>query len=233
MKKRGNISFVVLVALMVVCCGAAVINIASGSKHNSKTEFERLRNRYIAESGVDTAVGLFVNYLSHQDYALAYTKNEDGSYSLITEYAPYLLPELKEHAAQEEVPIGLVSTETKDYLASVGFLDYKNNGRITFVVNTHGNILKLSEICVEPDFLLSEDTETPQRSKLNPIYLSVTSSYNGGEVMCNVKISEIYAVRDVFLETNTGEIQSVKAWLDTDSIQIEYVNYQNYGGGRK
>ncbi len=232
MKKKGNISFVVLVALLVVCCGAVIINIASSSKYNSKTEYERMRNRYIAESGIDTAVGLFINYLDNQEYSLAYTKNEGNAYSVISEYSPYLLQELKENKGTEDVAIDLIANETKDYLVSIGFIDYKNNGNISLSVNTHWDSFKLSDLCTESDFILSEDTGE-QRSKINPIFLSVTSSYNGGEVMCNVKISNIFAVRDAFSETDIGEIESVEAWLDISDAEIEYLNYQNYGGGMK
>ena len=42
---------------------------------------QRMKNRYIAECGIDTAVGLFVNYLDNRDLEVSYTKNEDGSFS--------------------------------------------------------------------------------------------------------------------------------------------------------
>ena len=49
MKKKGNISFVALTALIVVCCGAAVLTIAGNTKYNSKTEYQRIEDRYISE----------------------------------------------------------------------------------------------------------------------------------------------------------------------------------------
>lgn len=77
MKKKANIGFTVLIALIVVCCGAAVLSIAGNSKYNAKIEYRRIGDRYIAESGVDLSVGLFLNYLSNKDLVLTYTKNED------------------------------------------------------------------------------------------------------------------------------------------------------------
>ena len=64
MKKKANIGFTVLIALIIVCCGAAVLSIAGNSKYNAKTEYQRIEDRYIAESGVDLSVSLFLNYLS-------------------------------------------------------------------------------------------------------------------------------------------------------------------------
>ena len=66
MKKKGNISFVAFTALIVVCCGAAVLSVASNSKYNAKKEYQRMEERYIAESGIDTATGLFMNYLANR-----------------------------------------------------------------------------------------------------------------------------------------------------------------------
>ena len=37
-----------------------LIGVCISSRYNTKTEYERLNNRYIAESGVDTAIGLFL-----------------------------------------------------------------------------------------------------------------------------------------------------------------------------
>lgn len=79
MKKKANIGFTVLIALIIVCCGAAVLSIAGNSKYNAKTEYQRIEDRYIAESGVDLSVSLFLNYLSNKDLVLAYTQNEDGA----------------------------------------------------------------------------------------------------------------------------------------------------------
>ncbi|GEM_PF-3821448 len=98
MKKQANISFVLLVASLAVLSGAALLGVCVSSRYNTKTEYERLNNRYIAESGVDTAIGLFINYLENQDYVLAYTQLGDGSYIAQDQYAPYLLPEIADAA---------------------------------------------------------------------------------------------------------------------------------------
>lgn len=232
MKKRANMSFTVFVALLVVCCGAALINISVSSKYNSKTEFQRMKNRYIAECGIDTAVGLFINYLDNRDLEVSYTKNEDGSFSINSTYSPYLLDELID-ATEDSVSIDIVSDEARNYLISLGYLEYSRSGEVDIKVNTFSQSekFKLSELCIEPDFLISNNTETEeQRSMLNPIYLTVTSTYNNGNVLCNVKLSEIYAVRAPYPDIEVGGIGSVSAFIDTDNIKIEYESYQNYGG---
>ena len=61
MKKKASIGFTVIIALIIVCCGTAVLSIASGSKYNAKTEYQKIEDRYISESGVDLSVGLFLN----------------------------------------------------------------------------------------------------------------------------------------------------------------------------
>ena len=90
MKKKGNISFVALTALIVVCCGAAVLTIAGNTKYNSKTEYQRIEDRYIAESGIDTATGLFVIYLSNRDFVLPYKKTESGGYDPRRKFESYV-----------------------------------------------------------------------------------------------------------------------------------------------
>ena len=230
MKKKANIGFTVLIALIIVCCGAAVLSI--GSKYNAKTEYRRLEDRYISESGVDLSVGLFLNYLSNKDLVLAYTKNEDGGYGVIDDYSPYLLEEIRASVDADVVPIPIIENDSKDYLAGVGFLDYINNGTIEFGINTYGDkeSFKLSRMCTEYDFLLSvSDDGTEKRSKLKPIYITVKTKYRGGEVMANVKISNIYAVRVPFDETDE-DIASIHAYIDTTDAVIEYENYQNYRG---
>jgi len=232
MKKKANIGFTVLIALIIVCCGAAVLSIASGSKYNAKTEYRRLEDRYISESGVDLSVGLFLNYLSNKDLVLAYTKNEDGGYGVIDDYSPYLLEEIRASEDADIVPIPIIENDSKDYLAGVGYLDFINNGTIEFGINTYGDkeSFKLSRMCTEYDFLLSvSDDDTEKRSKLKPIYITVKTKYRGGEVMANVKISNIYAVRVSFDETDE-DIASIHAYIDTTDAVIEYENYQNYRG---
>ena len=232
MKKEANIGFTVLVALVVICCGAAVLSIASNSKFNAKTEYRRIEDRYIAESGVDLSLGLFLNYLSNKDIVLAYTKNEEGGYNVIDDYSSYLLEEIRISDDEDAVSIDLVENESKDYLAGVGFLDYINDGSIEFLVNTYGDkeSFKLSRMCTEYDFLLSvTDDETERRSKLKPIFVTVKTKYRGGEVMANIKISNLYAVRMPFEETDE-ELASITAYIDTAECVIEYENYQNYRG---
>ena len=235
MKKKASIGFTVLIALIIVCCGAAVLSIASGSKYNAKTEYQRLEDRYISESGVDLSVGLFLNYLENKDFVLAYTKNEDGGYSVIDDYSPYLLEEIRTSEDSDVVPISIVENEAKDYLAGVGFLDYINNGTIEFGINTYGDkeSFKLSRMCTGYDFLLSvSDDDAEKRSKLKPLFITVKTKYRGGEVMANIKISNLYAVRDAFSETDDS-IASVRAYIDTSNKVIEYENYQNYRGNGK
>ena len=232
MKKKANIGFTVLIALIIVCCGAAVLSIAGNSKYNAKTEYQRIEDRYIAESGVDLSVSLFLNYLSNKDLVLAYTKNEDGGYGLIDDYSPYLLEEIRTSEETDIVPINIIENESKDYLAGVGFLDYINNGTIEFGVNTFGDkeSFKLSRMCTEYDFLLSlSGDDAEKRSMLKPVFLTVKTKYRGGEVMANIKISNLYAVRVPFDETE-DDIASVKAYIDASNAIIEYENYQNYRG---
>lgn len=232
MKKKANIGFTVLIALIIVCCGAAVLSIAGNSKYNAKTEYQRIEDRYIAESGVDLSVSLFLNYLSNKDLVLAYTKNEDGGYGVIDDYSPYLLEEIRMSEETDIVPINIVENESKDYLAGVGFLDYINNGTIEFGVNTFGDkeSFKLSRMCTEYDFLLSlSGDDAEKRSMLKPVFLTVKTKYRGGEVMANIKISNLYAVRVPFDETE-DDIASVKAYIDASNAIIEYENYQNYRG---
>lgn len=232
MKKKANIGFTVLIALIVVCCGAAVLSVAGNSKYNAKIEYRRIGDRYIAESGVDLSVGLFLNYLSNKDLVLTYTKNEDGSYGVIDDYSPYILEEIKTSEETDIVRIKIIENESKDYLAGVGFLEYMNDGTIEFGVNTSGDkeSFKLSRMCTEYDFLLSlSGDDTEKRSTLKPVFLTVKTKYRGGEVMANIKISNLYAVRVPFNETEE-DISAVSAYIDVRNAKIEYENYQNYRG---
>ena len=225
MKKKGNISFVALTALIVVCCGAAVLTIAGNTKYNSKTEYQRIEDRYIAESGIDTATGLFVIYLSNRDFVLPYEKTESGGYAVSDKYVPYLLDEIKNSGTDDIAYIPVIENECKDYLASVGYLEYMKDGVIKLGVNTFGD---------KERFVLSEIAESSgtKRSKLNPIFLTVKSKYRGGEVTANVKISNLYAVRKAFRALDDNGKGSVEAYIDTSSVKIEYENYQNYRGNQ-
>jgi len=100
-----------MVSLVILCGGTAIFNIAASSRYRAKTEYERMENRYIAESGIDLAVGLFINYLSNQDYVLSYTQNGDGSCQVLDEYSPYLLDEIKR---SENVDSVIISSDRKE-----------------------------------------------------------------------------------------------------------------------
>ena len=50
--------------------------------------------------------------------------------------------------------------------------------------------------------------------------------------MANIKISNLYAVRVPFDETDE-DIASIHAYIDTSDAVIEYENYQNYRGNSK
>ena len=234
MKQKGNISIVLLCGLIVMLTGAAITMQAVNSKYEARTSYERIENRYIAESGIDMAAGLFQNYLSNQKYILTYTKNEDGSCSLIDAYSPFLIDEIKESDNTDIVSIDLVSTESADYLSSIGFLDFIRGSGIEVSINTfhQKENFKLSRLCVEPNFIVSASYENTSifhvKSKINPIYLTLKSRYKGGEVLCNVEISNIYVVREPFKEINVGEIASVEAHIDIINAKVNYENYQNY-----
>lgn len=229
--KKASISFVLMVSLVILCGEAAIFNIAASSRYRAKTEYERIENRYIAESGIDLAVGLFINYLSNQDYVLAYTQNGDGSCQVLDEYSPYLLDEIKTSENVDAVSIDLVSTESADYLSAIGYLDFKRGSGIELSISTYEQKenFKLSSLCIEPYFLIGRDGEADTaKSKINPIHLTVKSTYKGGEVLCNVQISDLYITREPFAES-TDEISSVSAGIDTIYAKITYENYQNYG----
>lgn len=233
--KKASISFVLLVSLVILCGGAAIFNIAAASRYRAKTEYERIENRYIAESGIDLSVGLFMNYLSNQDYVLAYTQNGDGNCQVLDEYSPYLLDEIKMADNSDDVPIDLVSTESADYLSGIGYLDFKRGNGIELSISTYEqkDSFKLSRLCIEPYFLIGMDNEVATvKSKINPIHLTVKSTYKGGEVLCNVQISDLYISRQPFKES-TDEISNVQAGIDTSHAKITYDNYQNYGRSEK
>lgn len=232
MKKRASISFAVFTALIVICCGAALLNVGMSSKYNTKTEYQRMKNRYIAECGIDTAVGLFMNYLDNRDMEISYTKNADGTYTVNDVYSPYILDEIRD-SETENVDIQVVSNEAKNYLVSLGYLDFSRAGEVKVTINTFSlpEKFKISQLCIEPDFLISEEGDTETKiSLLNPIYLTVSSSYNNGNVLCNIKISNLYAVRSPYPDIEVGGMGSVPAYIDTQNVKIEYETYQNYGG---
>lgn len=229
-KKKGSIAISVFTALLVICTGAIILNICAASKYNAKSEYEKIKNRYIAESASDTSVSLLLNYIENREMVLEYEMHSDGSFSVMSEYSPYLLDEIKT-ATTDEAEISLVSTETKNYLLSAGCIDFmREDSELSIKVKTFGDKEKfrISEMCIEPDFLLSDSPEEPgteKRSKLNPIYITVKSKYNSGEVKSSIVIENIYAVREAFQESETN----CSCRIDASSATIKYENYQNYG----
>lgn len=229
-KKKGSIAISVFTALLVICIGAVILNICVASKYNTKAEYERIRNRYIAESASDTSVSLLLNYIENRELVLEYEVYPDGSAAALSEYSPYILDEVKT-ATSDEVEISLISTETKNYLLSAGCLDFmREDSEVSIKVKTFGDKEKfrMTEMCMESDFLLSdsvEDEDTEKRSKLNPLYITVKSKYNSGEVKSSIVIDNLYAVRGAFKESETN----CPCRIDTSNAEIKYENYQNYG----
>ena len=227
MKKKGNITFAAFLVLIVVCCGGVVLNVATNSRYNSKTEYERLKNRYLAEGGTDTAVGLFMAYLENRDLEISYRRTDDG-YEVDDNLMPYLLDELKE-AEDEKVLIELVSNEAENYLSSVGYFAFSGSIRL-YVNNLSGKEgFKLNRMCTTPDFLISEDAKE-QESLLNPVYLTVISEYKNGRAEAMIKISGLSVKREGFDELEAGDTGSVSGYIDTSNAKVKCVNYQNYGG---
>jgi len=229
-KKKGSIAISVFTALLVICTGAIILNICTASKYNTKTDYEKIKNRYIAESASDTSVSLLLNYIENREMVLEYEMHTDGSFFVLPEYSPFLLDEIK-YATSDEAEISLISTETKNYLLSSGCLDFmREDSELLIKVKTFGDKEKfrITEMCTEPDFLLSdvpEEEDTEKRSKLNPIYITVKSKYNSGEVKCSIVIDNLYAVRGAFKENETN----CPCHIDTSNAEIKYENYQNYG----
>lgn len=176
------------------------------------------------------AVGLFLRYLDNQDYALSY-QNTGGTYSATDAYAPYLLHEIQKSENTDSVSLSLVERETNDYLSSIGFLDFSRYGGVEVALRTMNDMhsFKLSRLCIDPGFVVGNSGETDEvRSRMNPIYITVKSKYKGGEVLCDVQISGIYAIRKPFAEISPGETASVEAWIDASQAKAEYQSYQNY-----
>ena len=229
-KKKGSISISVFTALLVICVGAVILNICVSSKYNSKKEYERLKNRYISESASDTSVSFLLEYIGNREMVLEYEVYPDGSVGVLSEYSPYILDEIKS-STSDEVDISFISTEAKNYLISAGCIDFmREDSKLSIKIKTFGDKEKfrITEMCTEPDFLLSDSTEdddTEKRSKLKPIYVTVESKYNSGEVKCAIVIDNLYAVRESFKENETNCL----CRIDTSETKIKYENYQNYG----
>ncbi len=231
MKQKGNISIVLLCSLVVLFAGASVTLLAAGSKYEAKTAYQRTQNRYIAESGADMAVGLFLSCLDNKEYIVSYTKNEDGCYSIIDSYSPYLLDDIAGSINSDEVFLKAISDEANSYMSSIGYLDFSHNSGIEIKMKTFmkKENFKLSQMCSEPGFLVENEISGNEcRSKINPIYLTVKVRYKNGEVFCNAQISDIYIVRSAFSETEISEPASVKAYADIKRAKVTINNYQNY-----
>lgn len=232
-KKKGSIGLSVFTALLVICTGAIILNICVTSKYNSKSDYERIKNRYIAESASDTSASMLLNYIGNREMVLEYEMAPDGSFSVLSKYSPYVLDEIKK-ATTDEVDVSFVSTETKNYLLSSGCIDFmREDSELSTKIKTFGDKEKfrITEMCTEPDFLLSdreEVTGTEKRSKLNPIYITVKSKYNSGEVRCSIVIDNLYAVRGAFVAGETN----CPCRIDVSNAEIKYENYQNYGRGK-
>lgn len=232
MKKKGNIAFSVLIVLFVMCIGAVVISLAASSRDNARVHYARLSNRYIAESGVDVSIGLLVNYIGNRELTATYKADEDGKCYMDETYMPYLLDEIAD-SEDEDVRIDIVSDEARNYLSSIGYVDYKKENSLSLTIDVADKEnFKISNMCIEPDFVVETDEETgkDKQSKLRPIFVTVKTNYPNGNVLCNVKISNIYAQREAFEKTDENEMENCNIELDVSAAEIEYINYQNYGG---
>jgi len=228
--KKGSISLVLLISLVVLLSGAAVTTLAVNEKFRAKEAYAKIENRYIAESGIEMAIDLFLQYVGSQDYVLAY-QNVGGAYSVSDSYAPYLIHEIQESENTDNMDIAFVAREANDYLSSIGFLDFSRDGGIEVSMRTMNDTqrFKLSRLCVDPSFVISTGSESGKvRSRINPVYITVKSKYKGGEVLCSVQISNIYIVRKPFSVLSAGELASVAAWIDVSQVKTEYQSYQNY-----
>lgn len=228
-KKSANITVSVFAALLVICAGAIILNLSAVSKYNAKIGYEKIKCRYIAESAADTAVALLLSCMENRETVLEYEAFPDGSFSVLSEYSPYILDEIKT-AEEDDAEISLVSTETKNYLLSSGCIDFmREDSKISVKVKTFGNKEKfrIAEMCTEPDFLLGDKSieNGKKRSRLKPIYVTVQSKYNSGEVMCSIVIGNLYAEREAFKENAANCL----CRIDTSNAEIKYENYQNYG----
>lgn len=233
MKKRGNISLVMLTALITVSVGAVLLNMAVNSRANTKTEAKRIQNRYIAESGVDLATGMFINYLQNRELTASYETDADGNSFIIGDLCPYLADEVKDNPDMDEVPIEIIEKEARDYMISLGYSNFEraDSLKVRLVTNGQADNFRLDSMCTEPQFLISDGTEYGEkRSLLKPIYLKIQSRYPNGNVIANIELDNIYAVRDAFSETEEGKMGNVKVRIDTDGVQVKILNYQNYGG---
>lgn len=230
-RKSGNINLCLLIALIAVLSASVISALAINSKYNAKEANLRLENRYIAESGVDLAAGLFLNYLSNRDFVITYEQNADGSFTVNDLFSPYILDEIKNAENTDMIPLDIVSNECNSYLSNAGYFDFTRNGGVNVKIQTFSqkDNFKISGMCITPNFLSSSKPETESKfSRINPIYLTVTSKFKGGEVMANIIISNLKIKREPFKEVTGGNRSSVSASIDTSGCKIAYQNFQNY-----
>lgn len=236
-KRQGSIQIVLLTSIVVLLVGSAAVATAIQSKLAERENYLRLENRYIAESGIELAAGAFLNYLGNTEYVLSYMRLPDGSYEIPNQLAPYILDEFASAGTADTVPLTALEKETEDYLVSIGCFDYMETGGIQIAIHNFNNNerFRLSQICVEPDFLLGDAGESGiRRSKISPIYLTVKARYQGGEVLCNIEVSNVYIWREAFTEDSVEIPASVRAGIDMQYVTVQVKNYQNYrtkGGG--
>ena len=239
-KKRGILYIVLLAGLVVLLCGSTVISTAVNSKYTLRMDYERLQNRYAAESAVNLCLGLFESYASKTNYAMTYTQNTKGQFIVLDDYSPYLLEDIRISDNVDNVMLELIGTESGSYLASLGFLGFqkKDGPHVECSIRTYQEkeSFKLTRMCIEPDFLVGSGQETSQaRSLINPVYLNIRIRYPGGEVFCTAAIENLALLRQPFTNlSEPGAMGTAKAWLDISKATVTIENYQNYkkiGGG--
>lgn len=231
MKRKGNITVTLLISLVVVCSGAALLSVASASRYQARTEYERLQNRYIAESGIDMAIGLFLNYLDNQEYVISYTCLPNGECVINGQNAPYIVPELRTCEADADmIRLSLMENEGRDYLSAIGFRDFQGTDSIQFALQIYGSRerFRLPELCTDSGFAFGNINEVRDiASRLLPLRLSVRSSYRGGEVLAGVTIDGLTLSRDPFFKSDK-EQGSILARVSTSAAKVSYETYQNY-----
>lgn len=232
--KPANIAVILLASLIILMTTISLFAITISDKYMMKTQTERFENRYIAESGIDIAVGFFENYIANQTYSLEYVKTDTG-YVLDDDFSPYLPEDIRLSENGDSVSIDIVNHETNSYMANIGFLEFKRSAGINLSVNTFNakENFKISRLCIDDGFVESNSTGNSSlfsvSSRINPIYLTVRCQYKGGEVLCNVKMENILIKRQPFKQLDyIGESANIQVQIDTSNIKITYENYQNY-----
>lgn len=232
--KRGNLAIVMLAGLIILMSTACLLNLSISDKAAVKQQYERMENRYIAESGVDVAIGFFENYIANQIYSLEYVKTDTG-YILDDRFSPYLIDDIRLAENSDSVNIAIVENEANAYMSNIGFIDFKRDNGISIDINTFSqkDNFKISRLCIDNGFAESNtaggSASFSVSSRINPIYLTVKVRYKSGEVICNVRLENIVVKRQQFKPLyNVGDSGNVQVRTDTSNIKIIYDNYQNY-----